>query len=100
MSQFCGSFCALISRSLLTVILYCANAATASEAERPPARIAILKRFNAPGCMDLPPEEDKDSKAPGQAGCQPILIPQILGSCAGVRFRFVGAMLSSHSAID
>src|SRR5438132_1205213 len=46
MSQFCGSFCALTSRSLFTVMLYCATSvAAASVIADTPARAATIQGF-------------------------------------------------------
>src|SRR5262245_46513386 len=51
MSQFCGSFCALSNRSLLTVILYCASSGeTASAAIETPAKAAQAKRIRVQAC--------------------------------------------------
>src|SRR5438477_8196455 len=52
MSQFCGSFCALSRRSLLTVILYCAPSGEAvSAAIDTPANAAQAKlRSRKPRC--------------------------------------------------
>src|ERR1043166_10048165 len=58
MSQFCGSFCALINRSLLTVILYCATDRDAdSEASDTPANAtqAIARSVRLRCGMTVPP---------------------------------------------
>src|SRR5437588_859981 len=58
MSQFCGSLAALISRSLLTVILYCAAGweAVSAVIDTPAhAAQAIVTNLRPGYCMLLPP---------------------------------------------
>src|SRR5262245_60893578 len=58
MSQFCGSFAALSKRSLLTVILYCAEVCDAASTviDTPAiAAQAIVTSFRLQYCMTVPP---------------------------------------------